>query len=206
MTTTAIGSPKNGDPEPRLIQQARAGDRRAFDDLVRRHQDRIFNVCFWYLNDYQEADDAAQEVFIKLFQSLKTFRGESSLATWLYRITMNTCKNKSKSADFRFRRRSRSIDQQENGQRNPEIPDHAPNPGQQLDSRETVRMVQKAIHSLTEKKRTVILLRDIEGCAYEEIAAITGLKLGTVRSALARARAEVKQKLIQVGGHALQTE
>lgn len=196
----------SGDPDALLIKQVHGGDRGAFEELVRRHRDRIFNLCFWYLNDHQEADDAAQEVFIKLFQSLKTFRGESSLATWLYRITMNTCKNKTKSADFRFRRRSRSIDQQENGQRSPEIPDHAPNPGQQLDSRETVRMVQKAIHSLAEKRRTVILLRDIEGCAYEEIAAITGLKLGTVRSTLARAREEVKQKLIQVGAHALQTE
>ncbi len=181
-----------------LVQRVQDGDRRAFDELVRRHRDRIFNLCYWSLNDYQEADDTAQDVFIKLFQSIDTFRQDAAFSTWLYRIAVNTCKNKQKSLYFRLLKKRKSIDQPDIGGRIREPDDPAASPGRQLDAKESAETIHRAIQTLAKKKRTVLLLRDIEGMTYDEIAEITGLKMGTVRSTLARARDELKQKLTRI--------
>ena len=90
-----------GDDE--LVRAFQAGNRFAFDKLVRKHQDRIFNLCYRFFGDYQDANDFAQEVFIKVYQSLNKFRYESSFSTWLYRIAVNTCKNRLRSIEYRFR-------------------------------------------------------------------------------------------------------
>ena len=81
-----------------LIKAVQAGDMAAFDELVLKHKDRLFNLVYWSLGDYQDANDCAQETFIKVFKSIKKFRFESAFSTWLYRIAINTCKNKIKSS------------------------------------------------------------------------------------------------------------
>ena len=93
-----------------LVRAFQERDRTAFDKLVMKHKNRVFNLCYWYLGDYQEADDCAQEAFIKVYQSLKKFRFESAFTTWLFRIAVNTCKNTIKSAAFRHKRRTVSFD------------------------------------------------------------------------------------------------
>ncbi len=90
-----VGSPE-GDAV--LVRAIQAGDITAFDKLVLKHKDKLFNLVYWFLGDYQEANDCAQETFIKVFKSIKKFRFESAFSTWLYRIAMNTCKNRLKSS------------------------------------------------------------------------------------------------------------
>jgi RNA polymerase sigma-70 factor (ECF subfamily) len=181
-----------------MIRAFRSGDRTAFDKLVLRHKDRLFNLCYWFLGDYQEASDAAQETFIKVFRSLKSFRLESAFSTWLYRIAVNTCRNRLKSSDYRQGKKTVSLDNPgPSGDSVPpiEIKDESLSPMTMLERKERWMLIKKAIDSLPTEQRTVVGLRDIEGLSYEEIAAITGLNLGTVKSKLSRGRLELREKL-----------
>jgi RNA polymerase sigma-70 factor (ECF subfamily) len=181
-----------------LIQAFMEGDSRAFDQLVLRHKDRVFNLCYGFFNDYQEANDIAQEIFIKVFKSIKKFRQESSFSTWLYRVAINTCKNRIKSLEYRFTKWRKSIDNpstKEEESATMEIKNGSMSPSERLVQKERLSTVRGAINSLTNGKKTMILLRDIEGFSYEEIAKITGLNIGTVRSKLSRARNDLRAKL-----------
>ncbi len=181
-----------------LIKAFQAGDPGVFDELVRRHKDSVFNLCYRFLGDYQEANDSAQDIFIKVFRSLKKFRFKSSFSTWLYRIAVNTCKNRIKSLEFRFKKRMKRLDNQEmasGGNPSDELVDESQSPMLALEKKERSRIIQQAINSLAETKRTMILLRDIEGLSYDESAEVTGLNLGTVKSKLARARMDLREKL-----------
>jgi RNA polymerase sigma-70 factor, ECF subfamily len=188
----------DADKDNALVRAAAEGDRQAFDDLVRRHQDRVFNLCVWFLSDYQEADDMAQEVFIKAFRSLKSFRFEAKFSTWLYRVAVNTCKNRVNSLEYRIKKWTDRLD---TGDVNPGDAgidlqgSQADSPQAQLEKKEQRQQIQKAVNGLSGDKKTVVVLRDIEGLAYDEISRITGLSLGTVKSKIARARDELQQKL-----------
>ena len=185
-----------------LIKAFQDGDKGGFDELVLRHQDNVFNLCYRFLGDHQEANDSAQEIFIKVYGSLQKFRMESSFSTWLYRIAVNTCKNRVKSLEYRFKKRMKRLDSQEvtNGN-NPsfEIADESQSPLISFEEKERALMIQKAIDSLPEAKKTMVLLRDIEGLSYDEIVEVTGLNLGTVKSKLARARSDLRKKLRPIG-------
>jgi len=181
-----------------LTKAFQAGESGVFDKLVLRHKDKVFNLCYRFLGDHQEANDSAQEIFIKVYQSLKKFRFKSSFSTWLYRITLNTCKNRIKSMEYRFKKRMKRLDIQEmptHGNPSNEWVDESQSPMAALEKKERSRIIQEAINSLPETKRTMILLRDIEGLTYDEIAEVAGLNLGTVKSKLARARADLRDKL-----------
>jgi RNA polymerase sigma-70 factor (ECF subfamily) len=181
-----------------LIRSFLEGKKEAFDDLVMRHQDRIFNLCYRFLGDYHEANDVAQEIFIRVYRSIGTFRFQSRFSTWLYRVAVNACRNRIKSMDYRFKKMMRSF----HGKDNPvkdnlmlEIPDETASPSLILESKESAVLIQKAMNALPGDKKTVVILRDVQGLSYEEIASITGFAMGTVKSKLARARAELKKKL-----------
>jgi len=174
------------------------GDRKAFDKLILLHKHDVFNLCYRFVGDYDDADDCAQEVFVKICRSLKAFRFESSFRTWLHRITVNTCKNRLNSLDYRIRSRqvrigmtgdtnddSRQIDI-ENGRRSPVV---------ELMRKEIDRFIQDAINALPVRQRLVVVLRDIDGRSYEEITEATGLTLGTVKSTLSRARQQLRKAL-----------
>ena len=170
----------------------------AFDQLVIKHKDKLFNMVFWFLGDYPEANDCAQEIFIKVFKSIKKFRFESSFSTWLYRIAINTCKNKLKSSAYRWKKRTVSLENPESSQegcRSYEIRNGSPSPANELEKKEKIMRIQKAVNSLPPEQNRIIVLRDIQGLSYQEISDITGLKLGTVKSRLARARLELRNKL-----------
>ena len=189
------GSP---DEDAVLVRFFQKGDKAAFDKLVRKHKDKLFNLVYWFLGDYQEANDCAQEIFIKVFKSLKKFRFESAFSTWLYRIATNTCKNRLKSSAYRWKKKTVSLESPEGSKSvNPsfELEDDSPSPANELEKKERLMLIQKAINALPEEQNRVVVLRDIQGLSYEEIADITGLNLGTVKSRLARGRLELRNKL-----------
>jgi RNA polymerase sigma-70 factor (ECF subfamily) len=180
-----------------LIKDFQGGDRAAFDKLVLRHKDKLFNLCYSFLGDYEEANDSSQEAFIKAYQGLKKFRFESSFSTWLYRIAVNTCTNKFKSLANRQKKMTSSLDNPGgiDEKRSLEIRDDAPTPLMELEEKERQALIRRAIDQLPPEHKAVITLRDIEGLSYEEIAEITGSNLGTVKSRLSRARIDLSSKL-----------
>ena len=178
-----------------LISSFLAGNDRSFDLLVLRYQDRVFNTCFRLLGDYDESLDAAQETFIKVFRSLKKYRGDARFSTWLYRIAVNTCKNRLASLNFRFSRRTASLDCAGEHAGTVEVRNGSFSPERMLERRERDRAIQDAINGLPNEQKTLVVLRDIEGLSYEEIASITGKNAGTVKSKLSRARARLREKL-----------
>ena len=184
-----------------LIRAVQAGDMGAFDELVLKHKDRLFNLVYWFLGDYQDANDCAQETFIKVFKSIKKFRFESAFSTWLYRIAINTCKNRIKSSAYRWKKKTVSLEisnGSKNGNPCSEIANGSPTPVMALEKKEKMMRIQKAINSLPDEQNQVVVLRDIQGLSYQDISDITGLNLGTVKSRLARARLELKNKLKQL--------
>jgi RNA polymerase sigma-70 factor (ECF subfamily) len=184
-----------------LIRAFQGGDKVAFDELVLKHQHKLFNLCYRFLGDYQEASDSAQETFIKVYRSLKKFRFESAFSTWLYRIAVNTCKNKLKSSEYRQREKMVLLDNPispDNSRPALEIQDKTHSPVRELEKKERMRIIQEAINALPPEQREVVTLRDIQGLSYGEIVEITGFNLGTVKSRLARARLELRKKLRSV--------
>lgn len=174
------------------------GEREAFDRLVMRHADRILNLCYRLLGDHEEAEDCAQEVFIKVFRNVKNFRLESRFSTWLYSIAVNTCRNRRKSAEFRFWRKilrlGRDSEESEGGVI-PDTEDPSPSPLTLLTNREQERLLQKAMADLSHDHRVVLVLRYVEGLAYEDICQITGYNPGTLKSKLARAREQLHKRI-----------
>ena len=184
------------DEDNELITSFNAGSKRAFDSLVLKYQDRIFNLCYRFLGDHEEADDSAQETFIKVYRSLKKFRFESEFSTWLYRIAVNTCKNKLSSQKYRRDRRMVRLDNgRERAAHINTISDKTGSPENNLEKKEREILIQKAIKSLPDDFKSVVVLRDVEGLSYEMTARITGYNIGTVKSKLSRARERLRKKL-----------
>ena len=188
----------SSDRDAALVRAIQAGDMAAFDQMVVKHKDKLFNMVYWFLGDYQEANDCSQEIFIKVFKSIKKFRSESSFSTWLYRIAINTCKNRLKSSAYRWKKKTVPLENPESskdGNISYKIQNNSPSPANELEKKERLMMIQKAINELPQEQNRVIVLRDIQGLSYQEISDITGLNLGTVKSRLARARLELRNKL-----------
>lgn len=171
------------------------GDNRAFDDLVNRHKDRVFNLCYWFLGDYHEADDIAQDVFIKVFRSLGSFQFNAKFSTWLYRIAINTCKNRVTSLAYRYKKWTDRLESVSNMDETVLTAGVSNSPEAQLQRKESARHIHQTINKLSADKKAVVVLRDIEGLSYDEISNVTGLAVGTVKSKLARARASLQQQL-----------
>ena len=169
-----------------------------FDQLVIKYKDMVFNLCYRFMGNYDDANDCAQDTFLKSFKGLKKFRAEANFSTWLYRIAVNTCKNKLASLTYRFSKMLIRIDQAKSEEERGtirEVRDDSMSPVSLLMKKETDRLIQKAIDSLPKDQKIVVVLRDVEDLAYEEIAAITGHNLGTVKSKLFRAREQLRNKL-----------
>jgi RNA polymerase sigma-70 factor, ECF subfamily len=200
MNNNESGRSKSRDQEDdySLIRAFHSGEKAAFDVIVMRYKDRIFNLCLRFLGDYHEAEDTAQDVFVKTYSSLKTFRFESSFFTWLYRIAINTCKNKVNSLEYRYRKSDSRMDIQEEAielHQAEHIQDRQINPVSDLEKKEMMKTLQCAIDSLPSDQKSVVILCDIQGFSYEEITDITGFKLGTIKSRLSRARNALRGKL-----------
>jgi len=177
-----------------LVERVQQGDRSAFDVLVGKYQHKIVKLVGRYVRDLDESQDVAQEAFIKAYRALPSFRGDSAFYTWLYRIAINTAKNHLAAAKRRpedFELDPQDTDQYElHGRlRNIDTPEGA------VLSEEIRRTVNDAIEALPEDLRTAIILRELEGMSYEEIAATMECPVGTVRSRIFRAREAIDRRL-----------
>lgn len=185
-------SERLGDQE--LVARAQAGDRRAFDLLVLKYQQKVAGLIGRYLRDPNEVQDVAQEAFIKAYRALAGFRGESAFYTWLYRIAINAAKNHLASRGRRPPRDDLEMEvaeQLESGGRLREMG----TPENHLLSEEIAQTVQQALDELPEDLRTAIVLRELEGLSYEEIAEAMDCPIGTVRSRIFRARDAIDKRL-----------
>jgi len=184
-----------------LVERVQKGDKRAFDLLIQKYQHRIVSLVSRYVSDPAEAQDVAQEAFIKAYRAVKRFRGESAFYTWLYRIAINTAKNWIVARN----RRPPSSDIDAGEAEQYAISDRLrenSTPESELLREEIEETVFETIANLPEDLRTAIILREMDGMSYEEIAVTMECPIGTVRSRIFRAREAIDEKLKPlIGGH-----
>lgn len=184
--------------QKKLVKKLQARDPRAFETLIKQHQNLVFNLLYRMLGNREEAEDILQEVFISVFKQIDSFRGESNLATWIYKIATNHCINRKKYLSRRRHYDKRSLgdladrDQPTDGGG---MASSLPRPDEMAEGFQMEQLVQEAISSLEEEYRLVLVLRDIQNLSYEEIEQIIGVPSGTVKSRLHRARMALKDKL-----------
>jgi len=178
-----------------LVQQCAAGDDLACTRLVTDHQRMVFQLALHLLGDPQEAQDLAQEVFLKVFRTLPQFRGQSTLRTWIYRIVVNQASNRQRW--WRRRKKSQQVALEEHAATHGELPEvrNFAMPDRVLQQREVAGRVWGALDALPFDQRAVIVLREIDGLSYEEIATSLNVAVGTVKSRLARARESLRLAL-----------
>lgn len=175
-----------------LIEQCLSGHAAAFGQLVQRHQNRLFNSLYRMLGSREDADDVAQEAFVAAFQKLDTFRGDSQFYSWLFRIAYNTAISMKRKAKLKTISANQLKDSSGHEPDDPN-PDHHPEHG--IEVEETQAAVQQALSELSEEYREAIVLKEMEDLSYEEIAELADVPVGTIRSRLHRARAELREKL-----------
>ena len=193
MTDDSLVGKRSGvDPDRTLVDEARAGSVDAFEGLVRRYQVRVVNYALALVRDAAEAEDVAQETFIRSYRALKGFRGDSSFKTWLYSIATNTARThlERRGRQPHLEDRSREDGLQPAGAA--DVSSGVPDVEETLMKREAI---DGALAALPEELRLAVVLRDVEGLEYKEIAIITGVPLGTVESRIFRARQRLRPLL-----------
>jgi RNA polymerase sigma-70 factor, ECF subfamily len=177
----------------RLISECREGNTAAFGELVSRYQDRLYNSVLRLADNAEDARDVVQEAFLHAYQSLSTFKGDSLFFTWLYRIAVNTA--------ISMKRKKRIVLRiQPGGEGNvvePTDPSESTKPGHAIEMAEEELRVHNALAKLSQEHRSVLVMKDMEGMKYEEMADILGVPVGTIRSRLHRARLEMRDILLQ---------
>ncbi len=183
--------------ERSLLRRLRDRDERAFRELIDDHRDRVFNITYRMLGNRAEAEDVTQEVFITVFKTIESFREESKFSTWLYRVTVNHCKNRIKYLARRHDRDRDELDETSQAANGAVTgaPVRAAQPDKALASMQMEKLLQQAIADLDDDQRAVVILRDVEDLSIEEICEITGLPDGTVKSRLHRARLVLRKKM-----------
>jgi len=185
--------------ETQFIERLKEGDAAAFEVLIEERSGEVYGLLYRLTENSEEARDLTQETFLRAFQSIGQFRGESDLRTWIYRIAINQARNRWRW--WRRRRRDATVSlDSENAHGNQPLIESLPSerdksPEQETLAHERERALRKALHSLSLSYRETVILRDIEGFTYEEIAQTLGINVGTVKSRLARGRQELRQRL-----------
>ena len=188
------------DDDRRLIAECLGGRRDAFGDLVSRYQNRLYNAAVRLVDSPEDAADVVQDSFLNAFQSLHTFKGDAEFFTWLYRIAFNTAISLK-----RKKRAVASLDVSRNGEHSlePDDPSEYVRPGAALEKTEEETLLHDALARLSEEHRDVLVMKDIDGLKYEEIAEVMGVPIGTIRSRLHRARLELRDLLAPHDTHPL---
>jgi RNA polymerase sigma-70 factor (ECF subfamily) len=184
--------------EIQFIDRLRRGETAAFDLLVRERSGEIYGLLFRLTENAEEARDLTQETFLRAFQNIAHFRGEADLKTWIYRIAINQARNRWRWWRRRRRDATFSLDESQDGSKQPLIAtlvEGSRNPEEQTLAREREGVLRAALRSLSRSYRETVILRDIEGFTYEEIAAMLEISVGTVKSRLARGRQELRRRL-----------
>jgi RNA polymerase sigma-70 factor (ECF subfamily) len=179
-----------------LIQKSQRGDMDAFEQLLLRYEKKVYTIAYKYMGNAEDASDLAQEALIKAYQSIGTFRGESSFGTWIGRITANKCLDELRK---RKKLQTTSLDEElelEEGSVQKEIVSERDTPEQHTIRQETVHYVQQKLQQMKEEYRMVLVLRELEGHSYEDIADMLNCSLGTVKSRISRARNYLKELVL----------
>lgn len=181
--------------EKLLVAKSKKGDVAAFEELISGYEKKAYNIAYRMMGNEEDAKDMAQEAFIKIYKSIKNFREESSFSTWLYRIVTNVCLD-----EIRKRKRNETVPleisiQNDDGAAHIELGADKETPDDIYERIEKRQLIFNAINSLSEDYKTVIVLRDVQGFGYEEIASMLNCSLGTIKSRINRARNALKDKL-----------
>lgn len=184
-----------GGREAALVQRCAAGDEEACAELVDEHQRLVYQLALHLLGDHNEALDLSQEVFLRVFRTIHRFRGQSALRTWIYRIAINQARNRMRW--WRRRRRSYQISLDDHIRMHGELPTESTgaSPERVFRQREVASKIRAALETLPFDQKTAIVLREIDGLSYDEIAFSLGVAVGTVKSRLARARETLRAQL-----------
>jgi RNA polymerase sigma-70 factor, ECF subfamily len=180
-----------------LVQRCATGDEDACAELVAAHQRMVYQLSLHLLGDHNEALDLSQEVFLRVFRTIRGFRGQSALRTWIYRIVINQASNRQRW--WRRRRRAQQVSFEQHVELHGDLPGtrRLDSPDAVLGQKELAGRIQTALEHLPFDQRTVIVLREIDGLSYEEIAYSLNVAVGTVKSRLARAREQLRTELRQ---------
>ena len=179
-----------------LVKRSKLGDAEAFEQLIARHQQKVYNIAYRLMGNPHDAGDLAQEALIKVYKSIGKFRGEASFSTWLYHIISNVCRDE-------MRKRSRHpvsfLDEPvvtEDGTLEKEVADLRGSPETAFEQKESDAFIQQLISTLNPEYRVVIVMREMMGFTYEEIAGELHISLGTVKSRINRARKYLKERIL----------
>jgi RNA polymerase sigma-70 factor (ECF subfamily) len=200
-TSPSQGAPARATPDPEetlLVARARAGDRAAFGELIVRHQEVVWGLAWRLTRGMRaQAEDLAQESFVRALQGIANFRGDAAFGTWMHRIVLNLHINRTSTLAARAERRALPIgaDRDEDAPFQVDPPARRARPDEEALQNEQLERLRAAFDDLDEPRRVAVLLRDVEGRSYEEIAELLAIPIGTVRSRLARAREELARKL-----------
>ncbi len=187
-----------GDPDAALVDAAQNGDLSAFEALVGRHQNRMLNIAFRIVGEYDDACEVTQDVFVSAHRNLRGFRKDAKFATWLTAIAVNLSRNRLKRLKVHHARVPYSLDapmRTDDGEVMPDPPSREPLVLDRMERQDTQKKVQECIKALEPDFREVLVLRDLQDLSYEEIGAITGVAAGTIKSRIFRAREAVKECL-----------
>jgi RNA polymerase sigma-70 factor (ECF subfamily) len=184
--------------EKDLIRKAKQGDMLAFEELILKHEKIVYNLALRMMNHSEDAMDISQEVFLKAYRSLSNFDERSAFSTWLYRITHNTCIDEIRK---RKGKQTYSLEEDlesEDGSMQRQVADDGDTPEESLMRKEQKSEILRALDTLSEEHKAAIILRDVKGLSYEEIAEILELSLGTVKSRINRARNQLKTEILKI--------
>jgi RNA polymerase sigma-70 factor (ECF subfamily) len=180
-----------------LIKRSQKGDAAAFEELALAYQQRIYNIAFRTLGQAEDAADTAQEVLLKMYRALPKFRGEAAFSTWVYRITVNTCRDMLRRS---YKQKEGLLidfgEGDEEGEGRRDVADYSYIPEKILIDKEAENYLQALITGLSPKYRMVITLREISGLGYQEIADTLDISIGTVKSRLSRARKCMQEQVL----------
>lgn len=191
--------------ETQLIRRAKDGDIAAFEQLISNYQIKIYHIAYHMLSNEQDAEDAAQEAMLKAYRYLGSFKEESGFYTWIYRITHNICLDMLRKRKRSLAHETDLVKKDQDGQEaEVQIIDAKPQPEEQLMSKQVQKEMQNAIAELKENYRIVLVMRDIEGMSYDDIAAVLEISAGTVKSRLNRARENLRKIIAKKYQHLLE--
>jgi len=187
-------------PDRELIERFNSGEHEAFDFLVRKHSGRAYQIAYGVLGKREDAEEVAQDVFVRVYRSLPKFRGDSEFTTWMYRIAVNLARNKYRWNKSRGGQRTISIDapiesSRDTNESGIDLPEDRLTPGEEVSLEEFRTNISEELQKLPPLYREALVLRNVEHMSYENIASVLDCKLGTIKSRIARAREELRKRL-----------